>query len=354
MRIALVVALLAAGAACSGGDTTANAPAPAPADLAPAPAPEPPIPAAHLAMFTPIKAASVAPTTKGMVDLGRTLYYDTRLSAGRDISCNTCHLLDKYGVDGTPTSSGHKAQKGNRNAPTVYNAFGHIAQFWDGRAANLVDQAKGPILNPVEMAMASDKELVALLTTIPGYQSGFARAFPSDPEPISYDNIARAIAAFEENLATPSRFDEYLGGKFSALTEDERKGLDTFIATGCTACHTGAFLGGGMYQKVGLVEPYPTQDKGRADVTKNKADEFFFKVPSLRNIAETGPYFHDGSVATLEDAVRLMAKHQLGKQLADADVASIVTFLKSLTGQIDMAYIAAPELPADGPNTPKL
>jgi cytochrome c peroxidase len=355
MRLALITSLIALGAACSGGEAPAPAPAPAPEVVeTPAPPPEPPIPAAHLALFTPIKASTVAPTDKGLVDLGRTLYYDTRLSAGRDISCNSCHLLDKYGVDGTPTSTGHKAQKGGRNAPTVYNAFGHIAQFWDGRAANLVDQAKGPVLNPIEMAMPSEKALVELLTTIPGYQSAFARAFPAEPEPISYDNVARAIAAFEEHLSTPSRFDEYLNGKFSALTEDERKGLDTFIATGCTACHTGAFIGGGMYQKIGLVVPYPTKDKGRSVVTKNKADDFMFKVPSLRNIAETGPYFHDGSVATLEDAVRLMGKHQLDKQLDDATVGSIVTFLKSLTGTIDQAYISQPELPVDGPNTPKL
>lgn len=292
--------------------------------------------------------------TPEKVDLGRMLYYEPRLSKNQQISCNSCHLLDKYGVDGTPTSTGHKGQKGGRNAPTVYNAAGHIAQFWDGRAADVEAQAKGPVLNPIEMAMPSADHAVKVLESMPGYVEAFKKAFPDDAKPISYDNMAAAIGAFERKLVTPSRWDQFLAGDKNALTDDEKAGLNTFVTTGCITCHTSTYVGGRMYQKVGLVKPWPDiKDLGRFEVTKGNGDRHVFKVPSLRNIAKTAPYLHDGSVATLQEQVRLMARHQLGKEISDADVKAIVTFFHALTGEIPLDYIKKPTLPESGPNTPK-
>ncbi len=280
------------------------------------------------------------PITDAKINLGRKLYYETKLSKAGDISCNSCHDLTRFGVDGEPTSPGHKGQRGARNSPTVYNAALHFVQFWDGRAANVEEQAKGPILNPVEMAMPSEGTVVSRLAKDREYRELFVKAFPGVKKPITYNNVARAIGAFERRLVTPSRFDAYLAGDTKALSRAERKGLKTFMDTGCIACHNGSAIGGGMYQKLGLVRPFETKDHGRADVTKAAADEKVFKVPALRNIAETAPYFHDGSVKTLDEAVRLMAAHQLGKDLKDKEVQSIVTFLQALTGKIDTAYIA--------------
>lgn len=331
-----------------GGEAPPPAPAPEPVV---APAPEPPKHAAIFGALPEVMADDPATVTDAKVELGRMLYYDTRLSKNQDLSCNSCHQLDKYGVDNQPTSPGHKGQLGGRNSPTSYNAALHLAQFWDGRAPTVEEQAKGPVLNPVEMAMKDEASVVAVLKSIPGYEAKFAAAF-GDGE-ITYQRMADAIGAFERKLVTPGRFDTYVKGDASALTAEEQAGLDLFVSTGCVSCHMGVGLGGSTYQKLGAVKPYETKDAGRMDVTKNEADKHFFKVPSLRNIAKTGPYFHDGSVATLEDAVKLMADHQLGKTLSDADVASIVTFLNALTGEIPADYVKAPALPESGPNTPK-
>jgi cytochrome c peroxidase len=293
------------------------------------------------------------PVTPAKVELGRMLYYDERLSVNHDISCNTCHLLDRHGVDGLPTSTGHRNQRGDRNAPTVYNAALHLAQFWDGRAADVEEQAKGPILNSVEMAMPSEDVVVATLESIPGYTSRFAAAFPEDEQPITYDNMARAIGAFERQLLTPSPFDAFLAGDDSALTEAQVAGLETFLSSGCPTCHVGPVIGGAMYRKMGLVKPYPTEDPGRQVVTGDEADLHVFKVPSLRNIAHTGPYLHDGSIESLEAVIRIMATHQLGIELSASQVASIRTFLDALTGEVDERLIARPELPASGPRTPE-
>ena len=312
---------------------------------------------AMLAAFAPLPAAMDSPDnpiTDEKVVLGRMLYYDTRLSKNHDVSCNSCHLLDKFGVDGTATSTGHRKQQGDRNAPTVYNAAGHIAQFWDGRAATVEEQAKGPVLNPVEMAMADEVSVVAVLASIPGYVEAFAKAFPGKGESLTYDNMAKAIGAFERKLVTPSRWDKYLGGDETALSDDEKAGLAAFFTAGCPTCHTGAYLGGHMYQKAGLVKPWPNQaDQGRFNVTKSEADKMFFKVPSLRNIAETGPYFHDGSEPDLGKAVERMADVQLGRKLEAGDTQAIVAFLRALTGEIPGDFIAAPALPESGPKTPK-
>lgn len=286
--------------------------------------------------------------------LGKMLYFDKRLSKNHDVSCNSCHNLDTYGVDNKKTSEGHKKQLGGRNSPTVYNAALHFKQFWDGRAADVEEQATGPVMNPVEMAMPSEKRLVETLASIADYKALFEKAFPGEKEPISLKNAGRAIAAYERKLLTPSRFDRYLKGDEKALSDDEVKGLQAFVGAGCTACHSGAAVGGAMYQKLGLVKPWPeTKDGGRFEVTKQEGDKMMFKVPGLRNIEKTAPYFHDGSVATLEEAIKLMGKHQLGRDLSEAEVKSIATFLKTLTGEPPKELIKAPELPKSGDKTPK-
>lgn len=287
-----------------------------------------------------------------VIDLGRALYYDTRLSKNHDISCNSCHDLAKFGVDNEPTSPGHKGVRGGRNSPTSVNAALHIAQFWDGRAKDVEAQAGGPVLNPVEMAMADEASVLKVLQSIPGYVDQFKAAFPGDADPITYANMTTAIGAFERGLVSPAPFDAFLKGDTAALNAEQLEGLASFLDTGCMACHAGVAVGGQGYFKLGQVVPYTTADKGRMEVTGNEADMHVFKAPSLRNITKTGPYFHDGSIATLDEAVKLMAKHQLGKDLADADVKKIVTFLGSLEGTLDAAYIQKPELPASGPNTP--
>lgn len=294
------------------------------------------------------------PITEAKVTLGRMLYFDKRLSKNQDVSCNSCHRLGDYGVDGDPTSQGHRGQKGDRNSPTVYNAGGYVAQFWDGRAKDLEDQAKGPILNPVEMAMPSPAHVEKVLRSIPGYVKAFKVAFPGDKNPVSYDNLAKAIGAFERQLVTPSRFDAFLTGKADALTEQEQRGLRRFVGLGCTSCHNGSAIGGSSFQKLGLIKPWQNaKDEGRFKVTKAEEDQFKFRVPTLRNISKTGPYLHDGTIVDLPQMVRLMADHQLGQNLKDQEVADIVAFLEALTGDIPTPYIAQPELPPSGPKTPK-
>ncbi len=292
------------------------------------------------------------PVTDAKVELGQKLYFDPRFSRNHDISCNSCHPLDRFGADGEPTSPGHKGQRGDRNSPTSLNAALHIAQFWDGREPDVERQALGPPLNPVEMAMADGAAVEGVLRSIPGYAPLFAAAFPDEDEPIRYENFGRAIGAFERRLLTPGRFDAFMQGDHKALTQRERKGLAAFIATGCITCHTGPAVGGGLYQKLGVVRPYETEDPGRFAVTGSEADRGVFKVPALRNVAETGPYFHDGSIASLDEAVRLMAWHQLGRELDAPTRDSIVAFLQTLTARPDPSLTAQPMLPESGPETP--
>lgn len=293
----------------------------------------------------------VAPTgyemSEPLVDLGRMLYYEPRLSINGNMSCNTCHGLNNYGIDGLRFSFGHAGNPVARNSPSVYNAALHTAQFWDGRAADVEEQAKGPILAGGEMGMPSAEHVVQVLNTIPGYAPYFEAAFPGEADPITYDNVGQAIGAFERRLMTPGRFDDFLAGDETALTEQEQRGLSLFIQTGCTACHNGPALGGRMFSALGAQEPYTTNDPGRFAVTGNEADMHVFKVPSLRNVAVTGPYLHDGSIPTLETMVQLMVRHQLGKQLESEEVDDIVTFLRALTGELPAEYTAEPELPPD-------
>ena len=308
-----------------------------------------------------------ASVTKARQDLGKQLYFDKRLSVDNTVSCNSCHPLAQYGVDNEPTSTGVGGQHGGRNAPTVYNAALHLWQFWDGRAENVEAQAKGPIANPVEMGMTkadgtADEE--AIVNAINGngdgsktnYSAAFAAAFPGDPNPVSYDNIGKAIGAFERTLVTPSKWDQYLlTGDQSVLSSAERAGLAKFLETGCDTCHNGVAMGGRDFEVLGATKTWPDHDtdpdRGRNNVTKLDEDDYVFKVPSLRNIEKTGPYFHNGSVDKLEDAVSKMAYYQLGKTLSSDEVTSIVTFLKALTGNPDKDMTTPPELPKNNDNT---
>lgn len=310
-----------------------------------------------LKMFAPLPAVMTSadnPMTDEKVNLGRILYYDPRLSVNQKISCNTCHPLDAYGAQATPVSTGFKQQKGSRNAPTVYNAAGHFVQFWDGRAPSVEEQAKGPITNPIEMAMPDHAAAVQVIKSMPDYVGLFQKAFPKDVDPVTYNNMALAIGAFERGLITPSKWDAFLNGSDSALTDAQKEGFNTFAATGCQWCHAGAYVGGASYQKLGVVKPWPNQaDAGVYQLTKDENDRMVFKVPSLRNIKKTGPYFHDGSIAQLNDAIRNMAVHQRGVTLSDAQVKSIAAWMDSLTGEIPANYIKAPELPKSTPQTPQ-
>ncbi len=302
-----------------------------------------------------LAASKANPVTDAKVELGRMLYYDPRLSKNHDVSCNTCHELSAYGVDtrGTPTSGGHRGQIGDRNSPTVYNAAIQASQFWDGRAATVEAQAKGPILNPVEMAMPSEEATVKVIKSIPGYAEKFSAAFPDREDPISYDNIANAIAAFERKLMTPSAFDDFMKGDMGALSELQIQGLALFMDVGCATCHTGPGLGGTMFQKLGSVKPWETKDEGRSKITNVEADKFTFKVPILRNIERTGPYLHDGSIDSLEEIVQKMSEHQTAKgTLSDREMGAILAFLGTLTGKIPEDLIHKPDLPKNGPDTP--
>ncbi|MGK7346736.1 MAG: cytochrome-c peroxidase [Candidatus Nitrospinota bacterium M3_3B_026] len=291
------------------------------------------------------------PPNEAKLKLGKMLYFERRLSKSQVFSCASCHDLATGGVDNAPLSTGHKWKTGGRNAPTVYNASLHIAQFWDGRAKDVEAQAQGPVLAGVEMAASKDL-VMKRLKSIPEYVRLFREAFPGKDDPLTYEHMADAIGAFERTLLTPSRFDRFLRGDEGALTRKEKKGLETFMGKGCVACHNGVAVGGGMYQKFGLVNtPEGLEDKGRYEVTKDEADTHVFKVPSLRNIELTYPYFHDGSVWDLRKAVRIMGWTQLGEKLTDDEIGAITAFLKSLTGQAP--EIALPILPPSTPETPK-
>jgi cytochrome c peroxidase len=290
--------------------------------------------AATLIKPLPDKMPGAEQDTPAMIKLGEKLFFDKRLSINESQSCNSCHMVDqaKGGVDNEPTSEGAFHQRGGRNSPTVLNAGLHLAQFWDGRAKDLVEQAKGPILNPIEMAMPREDVVIQRLGAVKEYQALFKDAFPGAAQSINYDHVAQAIAAFERTLITRDRFDDFLKGDDRALNDGELKGLELFLTTGCTTCHMGSTIGGTMFQKAGLVHPYPnTNDVGRIAITKDEDDLYKFKVPSLRNIALTAPYFHDGAWPTLEAAVRQMAYMQLDKQLTDEEVQSLASFLRTLT-----------------------
>lgn len=276
--------------------------------------------------------------TPERISLGKMLYFEPRLSRSWLISCNTCHNMGLAGVDLVETSIGHGWQKGPRNAPTVLNAVFNIAQFWDGRAADLKEQAKGPVQAAVEMNNSPER-VVATLNEIPEYVSGFKAAFPDNAEPLTFENMARAIEAFEATLLTPDApFDKYLRGDEKALDAKQKEGLKLFMDRGCAACHSGINVGGNGYYPFGVVktpatELLPPEDKGRFMVTRSADDEYVFRAPALRNVALTPPYFHTGKVWDLKEAVEVMGTSQLGADLSAEEVDAIVAFLEGLTGE---------------------
>lgn len=272
-----------------------------------------------------------------LVALGKELFFEKKMSVNNTQSCNTCHNLNNYGVDNEVTSKGALGKRGTRNTPTILNANFQIAQMWDGRAKTIEDQAKLPIFTAHEMAMPDETTLVQKLKTSTNYPTLFNAAFPDQEQAISIDNIAQALGAFQRSIKTHSRFDAYINGDCNALTAQEKKGLNTFIDRGCSPCHSGATVGGNMYQRFALQGDYNdytgriNEDNGRQAITNNPMDKNVFKVPSLRNIEKTWPYFHDGSVNTLEKAVEIMAKAQLNDELTQEEITDIVAFLKTLT-----------------------
>lgn len=274
--------------------------------------------------------------TPEMIALGEKLYFEKGMSINKRQACNDCHGIgaNQAGVDNRPTSPGALNKFGDRNAPTVHNAGFQISQFWDGRAPSLEEQAKGPPLNPIEMGMESGEAVAARVKQLKTYDYGtiFKNAFPGQTDPVTFDNIVEAIAAYERTIISRNRFDDFIAGNEQALTEQEKVGLDTFINVGCVQCHSGPLVGGMMYQKVGKFSPYANvKDLGRFAVTKREADKYVFKVPQLRNIALTAPYFHDGKVKTLAEAIDKMGVMQLDVKLSDEQIRSIMYFLTSLS-----------------------
>lgn len=295
------------------------------------------------------------PVSPERVELGHQLFFDPRISADGTVSCSRCHLPALYGTDGLAKPVGAHGRVNPRNAPTVLNAALQFKAHWRGDRVNVEDQAKQALIGPPSFGNPDYAAAVAKLKAIPGYGPLFEKAFPGESDPITPDNWGKAIGAYERTLVTPSRFDDYLAGKAGALSENEKNGLRLFMNNGCIACHNGPGIGGGMFQKFGVREDYWKEtgvsepDKGRFDVTKDPADLYVFKVPSLRNVAMTAPYFHDGSVNSLPDAVRIMAKVQLDQSPTGTEIADITAFLASLTGKLPADFVAAPMVPASGP-----
>lgn len=314
---------------------------------------------AALDIFKPLPSTVPAvddnPITPEKIELGKALFFDPRMSASGVFSCNSCHNLATGGDDNLETSIGHGWQKGPRNAPTALNSVFNEAQFWDGRAADLAEQAKGPVQAGVEMANTPDN-VIATLNSMPKYVEWFGASFPGEDDPVTFDNFAKAIEAFEATLITPAPFDAWLNGDDNAMTEDQVAGLELFMDKGCSACHSGVNVGGHGYYPFGLIEKpgadvLPEGDKGRFAVTETVSDEYVFRASPLRNIALTAPYFHSGKVWDLKVAVQIMAESQLGEEITDQEAEQLVAFLESLTGT--MPAVTYPVLPAETAGTPR-
>lgn len=312
-----------------------------------------------LEYFQPLPSTLMAPAnnqvTPEKIELGKALFFDPRMSASGVFSCNSCHNLATGGDDNMPTSIGHGWQKGPRNSPTVLNAVFNIAQFWDGRADDLKAQAKGPVQAGVEMANTPDN-VIATLNSMPQYVDWFQAAFPAEGDPVTFDNFAKAIEAYEVTLTTPAPFDAFLNGNEDALNAEQKAGLELFMDRGCVACHNGVNVGGHDYYPFGLIEKpgaeiLPEGDVGRYAVTETADDEYVFRAAPLRNIELTAPYFHSGVVWGLEEAVQIMSISQLGEELPEDEVSKIVAFLGSLTGE--MPEVVYPVLPAETATTPR-
>ncbi|HEY8064315.1 MAG TPA: cytochrome c peroxidase [Methylosinus sp.] len=300
-------------------------------------------------VFAPLPAAPSAATDQAV--LGRRLFFETRVSADGNVSCSHCHLPEKQGADGLPKSFGVFGKINPRNAPTIFNAALQFKAHWRGDRETIEEQAEKSPTGAVSFGAPDFATVVAELKSIPGYPEAFAKAFPGEADPVTQKNWGKALGAFERTLPQPTRFDAFLAGDAKALTPAEQAGLRKFIEVGCAGCHDGVGVGGTSFAKFGVVEDYWKEtgskdpDKGRADVTKNDADLYVFKVPSLRNVAKTGPYFHDGSVADLPKAVRVMGKVQLGLDLSDKDVEAITAFLGALTQPVPANYSALTPFP---------
>ena len=306
-------------------------------------------------IFSPlpqVMASEKNSITPEKVKLGKILFYESRISVDGTVSCIRCHPISLYMADGLKKSIGNHCKVNPRNAPTLFNAAAQISAHWIGNRADVEDQARQSVIGPPSFGLPSYEAFETKLKEIKGYNDLFKKAFPKEDDPITVDNFAKAIGAFERTLVTPSPFDAFLKGDKGALKEKEKSGLKTFMEAGCTACHSGPYVGGQMYQKFGMVEPYwkytksETIDEGRYVVTKNESDKYLFKVPVLRNVAKTAPYFHDGSVDKLEDAVWIMGKVQFGKDLTKSQIEGIIAFLKSLTGKISEDALKVPLLPS--------
>ena len=302
-----------------------------------------------------VPAVSDNPITAAKIELGKALFFDPRMSASGVFSCNSCHNLATGGDDNLETSIGHGWQRGPRNAPTVLNSVFNEAQFWDGRAADLAEQAKGPVQAGVEMAN-TPKNVIATLNSMPQYVEWFGAAFEGEKDPVTFDNFAKAIEAFEATLLTPAPFDAWLNGDDNAMSEAQLAGLKQFIDKGCSACHSGVNVGGHGYYPFGLIEKpgadiLPAGDKGRFAVTETIDDEYVFRASPLRNIALTAPYFHSGKVWDLKVAVQIMAESQLGEEISDEIADQMVAFLESLTGTLP--EVTYPVLPPETAETPR-
>ena len=297
-------------------------------------------------------ATAEFPITRERVELGRALFFDPRLTIDTNMSCSSCHQPAFYGTDALPKPTGVKQRPHPRHVPTNLNAGTSFVIHWRGNRTNLEDQVFQALTSPITSGQPDEKAVIDRLARIPGYTPLFKAAFPDEPQPLTLRNVAKAVGAYERTLVTPSPFDAYLAGNWEALPPAARAGLEKFIDSGCVACHHGVGVGGGMYREFGVVEDYwkatgsDPIDKGRFDVTKDPNDLYVFRVASLRNVAMTPPYFHDGSVATLPEAVKVMARVQLGVSLNDADTGDIVAFLESLTGELPENFATAPVLPS--------
>lgn len=300
-------------------------------------------------VFAPLPAATSVNVYQAA--LGRRLFFEARVSADGNVSCSHCHLPERQGADGLPKSFGVMGKINARNAPTIFDAALQFKAHWRGDRETIEEQAEKSPTGAATFGNPDFAAVIAKLKSIPGYPELFAKAFPDEEAPVTQKNWGKAIGAFERTLPQPTRFDAYLSGDAKALTAAEQAGLRKFVDTGCAGCHNGVGIGGASFAKFGVVKDYWTEtgvkepDKGRTDVTKTDADLYVFKVPSLRNVAETAPYFHDGSVAELKQAVKVMGRTQLGVDLSDADAASIVAFLGTLTQPVPENYSALEPFP---------
>ena len=305
-------------------------------------------------IFGPLPASMPSPDnpiTPEKVKLGNLLFWEPRISSDGAVSCVKCHPLGLFAADGLKKAVGNHCKENPRNSPTILNAAAQISSHWIGNRTNVEDQAKQALIGPPSFGMPTYESVEKILKNMPGYVTLFHEAFPKDKDPVTSDNFARAVGAFERTLMTPSPFDNFMNGKAAALSGQQKRGLQTFLDTGCMTCHYSPYLGGQMYQKFGVFQPYwnltksQPVDEGRFAVTKNEADKYVFKVPILRNVAATPPFFHDGSVDRLEEAVTIMAKLQLARDLTKEQAADITAFLGSLTGNVPASVLMVPLLP---------